>query len=305
MTRNSIVRRKFIAPGQYAKKVDTPSLRENRSLDLEKLRSSKGRERERSDLLRRQSKSDRLTRVNAQGRDPDAADWQDIEDKDNESISFSPDADARERYIELLNRPARDAKRRALVKKFGVEFSRIYTRYRRDAERRAGWSSSYYTPTDGERKYCEQAAVLCVLKGITPRQVLEYWDAEIVNFQGGRMKFPSLSLLKNPAIIDQVACSVLVSGGGRASGRLKRNSASAHSPKPIGGNSYTDLNGLDPKLRPALEDAGFETQQFNDRYLLSVQRIATALASGERVFTADGVVKQMAIWAAENLYASH
>jgi hypothetical protein len=195
--------------------------------------------------------------------------------------------------LEVLDRPGSDATRQRTLQKIGTEFGRIYTRYRRDAQRALGHIGGYDMPTN-ERPYAADAGMWCVIKGVTPRQVLEYWHANIKTFADKGMKIPPLSLLKSPGIIDQVACASI----GTKQGAPARNG----DPRPAGRNSFSDINTLDSRLRPALEAAGFDMSEYNNRFLVTIQKMAISMAGGNAPFV-SATLKPMVSFAARTLYA--
>ncbi len=229
-------------------------------------------------------------------------DWGKLDQVGRPVVSFDPFAPERGRLIKLLRRDARDFTRQALVRKLGVEFSRIYERYRRDTERRlrggVSMSGLYVVQGDKERRACEEAAIQCVFKGVTPRQVLEYWDKNVNDFTGGHMTIPPLSFLKQQSVIDRVAVSS--SGTVAKLGRLKSKPESKM--RPTDRNTFSGTDGLDVRLRTTLESQGFKTQAYNDRYLLSIQHNALAVAAGKSIFL-DGKMREMVMCAVEHLYA--
>lgn len=230
-------------------------------------------------------------------------DWTKLDQVGRPVVSFDPFNPERAKLLRLLKRDARDATRQALVRKLGVEFSRIYERYRRDTERRlrggVNMGGLYEVNGDKERRACEEAAIQCVARGVTPRQVLEYWDKNVNDYTGGNMTIPPLSFLKQQSVIDRVAVSS--SGTVAKLGRLKSKPEAAKL-KPTDRNTFSGLDGLDVRLRTTLETAGFKTQAYNDRYLLSIQHNALAVAAGKSIFL-DGKMRDMVMSAVETLYA--
>jgi hypothetical protein len=211
-------------------------------------------------------------------------------------ISFDPGSPLRDRMIKVLERPERDPNRQKLMNKLGAEFGRIYTRYRRDVERSFGREAKYVL-WDSEKPYAAQAAMWCIVKGVSPRQVLEYWHTNIKTFANRSMKFPPLSLLKSPGIIDQVACVALDPKSPSVLATPKQTDG-----RPVGRNSFSDVSTLDRRFRPSAERAGFDLGEFSDRYLVTLQKMAMSKAQGERVFISDKL-KPLVDWAAGNLYA--
>lgn len=229
-------------------------------------------------------------------------DFSKLDQRGDPAVSFDPDSPLRDHLLAVIDRSERDPARRKLMAKIGTEFGRIYTRYRRTAERALGKAPSVYgyEIPEREKAYAAEAAMWCIVKGVTPRELLQYWHTHIRTFADKRMKVPPLGLLKAPGIVDQVACASLSDDPVEQGGTEGHSSAS--SPVPAGKNSFSDERDLDRKLRRGLERAGYDTQDYSDRYLLTVQKIAISIAKGQRIFVANKI-KPMAKWAAENLYA--
>jgi hypothetical protein len=229
-------------------------------------------------------------------------DWTKLDQVGRPVVSFNPFDKDRQRLLKILKRDWRDVTRMELVRKLGVEFSRIYERYRRDAERRrtGGLGFLYEVQGDTERRHCEEAAVQCILRAVTPRQVMEYWDKHAKDFVGSAFVIPPLAFLKSPSSIDRVAVS--------ASGTVSKleGTRKAKTPesklRPTDRNTFSGTDGLDVRLRSTLEAAGFKTQAYNDRYLLSIQHNALAIAAGKNIILAEGRMRAMVLCAVE-LYA--
>jgi len=220
-------------------------------------------------------------------------DWTKLDQRGDPAISFSPSVKTRKLMIEILDGSNRNQMKRRFIKKMGSEFGRIYSRYRRLLQREAGNQPTYLLPSQ-EHKYAAAAAEWCVRKEVTPRQVLTYWHMNIANFAERTMKIPPLVFLSSPANIDTVACASLESSeAGWKAGQPKPSTPSSH--------GFSDLRQLDARLRPALERAGFETQAYNDRHLLTIQKTAIARANGARIFVGADL-KAMIDWASRNLY---
>jgi hypothetical protein len=111
------------------------------------------------------------------------------------------------------------------------------------------------------------------------------------------MKFPPLSLLKSPGIVDQVACILL-------DPKTTSVLATPNQPdgRPTGRNSFSDINALDRRFRPSAERAGHDLSEYSDRYLVTLQKMAMSKAQGERIFISDKL-QPLVDWAVENLYA--
>lgn len=227
-------------------------------------------------------------------------DWAKLDQVGRPVVSFDPFSPERPRMLKVLKRDARDRTRSEIVRKLGVEFSRIYERYRRDAERRrTGMNSMLYeVQGDKERKACEEAAIQCILRSVTPRQVLEYWDKNIKDYTGGNMVIPPLTFLKSASAIDRVAASAL----GTVSKLEKLKSAPVSKLRPQNRNTFSGTDGLDIRIRPTLERLGFKTQAYNDRYLLSIQHNALSIAAGKSIFLAEGRMRDFVMAVVGELY---
>lgn len=223
----------------------------------------------------------------------DVMNWDELE-----LITFDPETEMHSRHVKILSFPPQNGKRKKLVTRLETEFCRLYTRYRRAAERKLGRASGYEV-MPSEKKYAARSAILCINKGVTPRQVLEYWHKHIKNFRtASSMVIPSLSFLSGPANIDTVACSVI--GDDKIGVDRKTNEPLT---KPRAGNSFSDVSGLDVRIRPALKKAGFEIDEYDDRFLLTVQKNALALAAGRDIFIGKGLIRSMSKWIAKNIYS--
>jgi len=257
---------------------ENPSAAINKGVSLTKFR-------EKFNEIKKE-RSDRGKKSKIRARGPlRKVDWEKLDQRGSPTISFTPSDEKREVMISILERSDRDSKKKALVKKLASEFGRIYSRYRRMLQKKRGSKPTYLLPKQ-ERKYAGRAAEWCIRKSLTPRQVLEYWHANIGNFADNRMTIPPLVFLSGPANIDTVACAELE--------EPKKKNA---------GHGFSDERELDYRLRPGLENAGFETHMFNDRYLLTIQKTAQAIAKGARLFVGSEM-KPLVNWAAKNLYAN-
>jgi hypothetical protein len=224
-------------------------------------------------------------------------DWSDLDQTGRPVLSFESDDPKRPALLKVLERDARDRTRQACVRKLGVEFSRIYERYRAACNRRDGRLGSVFRSalaSEKHRQYCEEIAILCVELAVTPRALLEYWDKNIKDFTDGQVTIPPLAFLKSASAVDRVACSALGSLGKSDEGRerAKKNTSDR--------NPYADLSRFDSRLRHMLESVGFDTTRYNDRYLLSVQHNALAVARGADLLLVPGqfgdMIKIAADW---------
>jgi hypothetical protein len=264
-----------------------------RKLDLSKMREAHEKVQARSKANNTEHRANReRLRALTGGQDFSA-----LDQTGRPIVSFDPSHPKRGDIIRALRRAPADAYRRHMIHKLGVEFSRIYMRYRRDAERRLTKKSySIYEVQGKEHKLCEQAAVLCIYKGVTPRQVLEFWDTNIRNYTNNSLLIPPLSLLASASSIDRVATSAI----GTPARRVKPTAE-----RPIRAtdrNTFSGTDGLDIRLRPGLTRVQFDTTMFNDRYLLTIQHNAIAIAKGRSIFMSEGRVRDMVMWAVKNLY---
>lgn len=224
---------------------------------------------------------------------------------DLDLITFDPRTAKHALMRKVLARKPRDPERMKLVKRLETEMCRLYSRYRRAAERATGRATVTYDVSDPERKYAAQCAVLCVQRGVTPRQLMEFWHANIKHFRrASHQRVPTLSFLSGISNIDTVACGLVLDETAPGGSRIGSSEATeSDAVRPRAGNSFSDTSRLDPRLRPGLDRAGFTTRQLDDRYLLTVQKNAVGLAAGRDIFIGRGALRDMSRWAASNLYA--
>jgi hypothetical protein len=298
-----VIRRKFVTEDSYF-----DALAAYRDL----IGSIKLEERERRKVLR-SSTRERRERRNAanRARGVEVLDWAELDtprkleagETDLDLVTFDPRQPKHALMRKVLARKSRDPERVKLVKRLESEFCRLYSRYRRAAERAHGKSVVTYWVSDKERKYAAQAGVLCVQRGVTPRQLMEFWHANIKHFRrASGMQVPSLAFLSGVANIDTVACGLVFDETAPGGARIG-TSEPANDVRPRAGNSFSDTGRLDVRLRAGLEAAGFSTRELNDRYLLTVQKNALGLAAGRDIFIGKGPLRDMSRWAASNLYA--
>lgn len=234
---------------------------------------------------RKQAKAEARKRPKAE------PDWDMIEQANADTgkepkLTFAPSAAKRAQMVAVLERKPADPERRKLQVKLTREFVRIYKRYRR-----------MYHPTyllvKSEEKHAAEAARLCILKGVTPRQLIEYWHANVGNFTG--MRFPTLSFLAVAGNVDRVSVEDFDRTDRPISGRQR--TLTVDSPKV---HAYGE-SGIDKRLRPGLESAGIDTTQFSDRQLMTVQSTAQAVAAGHNLFISSKL-RPMIKWAVKHLY---
>lgn len=199
------------------------------------------------------------------------------------------DAERRE-YIAILDRPKSHPLRRRLVSKIEEQAGRLYTRYRRE-----------FNPTwemeDREREYMSRFGILCLKRGITPTQFLDYWRVNIKTFANANLDIIPPNLVASPALVDTVACTASAdTNGGKRKWKPTR-----HREEPVPVHSYDDTSRLDKRLRKGLESAGFNTSAYSDRHLMSIQSAAIHKAKGMDIFV-GGAMRPMVDWAAKNIY---
>jgi hypothetical protein len=286
-----VKRRKFVAEDRYF----------DESLAYRDLIGSiRSEELERRRLLRSSNRARRDVRNAAnRARGIEVLDWNDLD-----VVTFDPRRSKHRLMCTLLARKPRDPERAALVKRLETEFCRLYTRYRRAAERASGRPVVTYEVTKKERKYAAAAGALCVQRGVTPRQLMEFWHANLKHFRrAANMQVPTLSFLSGPANIDTVACGLVLDETAPGGARIGTSDPEDNGARPKAGNSFSDTTRLDARLRKGLEGAGFSTRELNDRYLLTVQKNALGIANGRDIFIGKGSLRDMSLWAARTLYA--
>ncbi len=229
--------------------------------------------------------------------------WSRMDQTGKPQITFSPGESERARMVAVLTTdprklcgPERKLKK-AMEGKLKTEFTRIYERYRKDVQRQFGRTSVSYGVMPAEAKYALRAAVSCIVKGVTPRQVLEYWHANIGDFVNANMSVPPLTFLAQPAMIDTVVIAGMAEKHdiGAGTKRKRRSGRSMH--------TMSDTSLLHRGLRRALMEQGFDLSKLNDRYLATIQAYAVDVASGA---TDPGVIpsklRDMVQWAADNVF---
>lgn len=214
-----------------------------------------------------------------------SGDWTKPDSNHNPTITFTPGYKERERMIEILDRKPSDPEYKAMVAKLGIEFLRIYSRYRRTLD------ISYHT-IDKEKKHAQAAGVLCIYKNITPVQLIAYWAEHVGDFT--ELKFPPLTFLTSPGNVDQAACEVVLK-------TTPKRTTGARSVAES--NAHSNVADLDPRLRPGLEAAGYDLKQYDDRWLMTVQCAARGIAMGFDMFVSSKL-RPMVKWAVENIYGT-
>lgn len=229
-------------------------------------------------------------------------DWARLDQWGKPQITFSPSEAKREKMVALLTSdvrrlsPPEKKLRKEMESKLESEFVRMYERYRRMVLRERGRSKASYAVLGGERKYALKAAVACIVKGVTPRQVLEYWHAHIGDFADSKMPVPPLTFLSQPANIDTVVIDGMSSSHDAPPRSKKARTHSMH--------TMNDTSLLHPKFRKALMEAGFDLTGLNDSYLTTIQAYAIDIVSGAvKARLIPAKIRGMVKWAADNFYA--
>jgi hypothetical protein len=246
-------------------------------------------------------------RTNRKLNAPSSIDYSKLDLRGDPAISFDPKSKQRDEIMAILSvkTHGKGAKKdrllikKRVIRKLSSEFARIYRRYRNMIQDVRGLESRFMMPPDSG-KYCGKIAVQCIYNGITPRQLLEYWDENIGNFANGifTTPYPTLSFLSGIFAAEQVAIALYESTSGIVSkwrtGDFKKADTTTH--------SFFNIKELDHRLKEGLKKAGYDVGvKYDDRYLLTVQKTAMAIANGKNLFV-GGELKKMVKWAIKNLY---
>lgn len=202
-----------------------------------------------------------------------------------DSLTFAPGDDERKRMVKVLSFKTTNRDRVKLEKSLTREFLRIYKRRRRELQ-------PDYIMVDKEGKHATEAARLCIIKCVTPTQLLDYWVENVGNFTG--MRFPPLSFLAVAGNVDRVSVEVAIEPGkSRKQPRRRKDTHEVH--------AYS--GELDRRLRRGLMEAGIiESTEISDRFLMTVQTTARSIANGHDLFVSSKL-RPMVDWALEHLYA--
>lgn len=239
---------------------------------------------------------------------PTEMDFSRLDQRGEPSISFEPESPQRAEMLKTLARKPSDAARKELVKKIGREFARIYTRYRKQAEAVLGLRPSIYTiqVPDKDMRFAAEAGVECVMYGVTPGLVLEYWHKHIRTFANRGMLVPPIALLTRPGMIDQVACSTL---DGKTLNKPTPRESFSSKPATARANPgglrerghSCDETEIHPGLRKYLQSTGnWDMRDFNDRYLWYIQNRAQYYMENDEIFM-DKADRKMIILSAKFL----
>lgn len=271
--------------------------------------STLSRSRKGVDLLRMKESKERVRAK--RGRTPPPShpdrgqpiDWGKLDRTGAPVISFSPSAERREGMIHLLTTEYRRLKprerelRNALLAKLRTEFIRIYTRYRRAALLELSASSTYYEVQQSEHKFADKVATSCIVKGVTPTQVLRYWHKNIRKFASAKMVVPPLTFLSQPSFIDEVAIAVLAGSEDVAGGGASPDAGKGWKPPKRKTMWLGDTSTLHPTLRRDLVEAGYDVSKYNDSDLACIQDYAMDVKSGMGIKLYPEVLRPMIEWA--------
>jgi len=216
-------------------------------------------------------------------------DWGKISNIDEPIFNFDLKAGERKKYIDMLKRGNSDKDRKALSKMLGLEFSRIYTKYRRNLQAVGGKNPGFQVHPR-ERRHARKAGELCLKNSITPQTLLEYWDCNIKHFEGLNVTFVPLTFCSSASNVE----TVVKNGFAKMKAETKLQDGRGH--------SFSDTSKLEPMIRKKLEFAGHSTIMFNDRHLLSVQRMAKNIADGKNMFI-PAELRDMVNWIAKEIFS--
>ncbi len=205
------------------------------------------------------------------------------------TISFDPKSKERPRQIEVLQKRAVDRERQKLVAKIKSEFMRIYSRYRFSKDR-------WYKMHPQEERFVAQAGVLCIMKGITPTDLIDYWDHHMSDFTD--MDYPTMAFLASPQNVDKAVASLSAFKDGHFNSNAFQRGTTKESMEHLG----TSRSTLDPRLRRGLMEAGLDVQRYDDRSLLTIQFAAETISRGIDMFISSKM-KPLVDWAVANLFS--
>jgi len=230
--------------------------------------------------------------------------WGKLDQTGKPKITFSPGAAERDEYIRLLlhlgTRASVEDKRtkKQLESKLTTEFIRLYKIYRAEVNRSKGRRHCSYEVLDSERRFALRASIACIVKAVTPRQVLEYWHERIHTFANCNLDVPPLTFL-TAANIDQVAIHAMANKHGKPSTVPPRRQSAA----PPSRHTMSDTGLLHPDFRAALTEQGFDLSDMNNQYLTTVQAYAVDVAGGyARLNSIPSKLRDMVSWAAEHFF---
>ncbi len=232
-------------------------------------------------------------------------DWNRFDLNDKPIISFAPDDSERATMIQLLSADHRRLSskertiREQIKNKLRQEFVRAYERYRKAVLREAGQRTTLYSVAPDEYRYAEKAAIACIEKGVTPKQVLQYWHENIRNFADKRMPVPPLPFLSSMANIDRVAIDLLSEARETTPAKAKERKGGE---RDFSRDAYGDVSLLHPRLRKILLSGGFDLSKTTDKQLVNIQAQAIDIAQDpESITFISREIREMVKYAAENV----
>jgi len=107
----------------------------------------------------------------------------------------------------------------------------------------------------------------------------------VKDFANSKMKVPPLAFLASPVNIDTAICCL--GEPAKEEGQKK--------------HGFSDVGELERGLRAGLEGAGFSVKKYDDRFLLTIQKTAAAVASGSNIYVSSEM-KPLVDWTVKNLY---
>jgi hypothetical protein len=199
----------------------------------------------------------------------------------NDIFDFSPEE--RKRILEILSWRKTMPIKKELIEGLGKEFIRVYEIYRRALLRDAN-KRPWYSVPEKSKYFFERGAELCVQKNTTPINVLRYWHANIKKVFNGKGNILFIPFITSEAAIHTASTNEVVK----------------EECKSKDGNSFENLNRLDPRLRNVLKKNGFDVDNIDDKVLLSVQYAAISFYEGIDLFV-SGKIKKMAKFVAQKM----
>jgi len=221
-------------------------------------------------------------------------DWTKLDQRGAPAITFEPTKAQRQEWITTLKLPNNSTEKRELLAKLGTEFSRIYTRYRKMYEGTRGTLRNYEV-FKKEKRYCRTIGAECIMRHVTPRQLIEYWHANIKDFAGmSNQDLPSLVFLSGGSNVEKVYLELPKDRKWKSGDFIKAKQ------KQSNVHGFSDVTQLDVRIRAGLKAAGFDIRLVSDRYLITIQKAAATLARGKTLFVSSDL-KPMVDWVIDNL----
>lgn len=250
--------------------------------------------------------------------------WAELDKNGDPKVSFALDDKKRMELIALIESDgrrlgnARREERTMIIKKLGEEFKRIYVRYRRFEARESGNATFMsFSATPRETPMYEEAALACIMKGITPIQYLQHWHENFSKMTHGQCFVPPMTFLKNATHADTAALSIAARRSQGVEGGRPREGYAQELARRLKANKIDTSVGfgneklLHPKFRSWLKQGGWDVEDKNNAYLATVQVHAieycdTQLGKAALPTLASDIprsMRDMAIWASENVFA--